>query len=105
MAAGIDNRRKEFAILESIGMTAKQIRKMLTLEGAGYAVISLFGALVTGIPISHLVFNNLNVYNMKYVLPWKEITLFYIVIFLFCIVIPKVEYCHIPENSVIDRIN
>lgn len=99
LAAGIESRRKEFTILESIGMTTKQIKKMLTLEGAGYAVISLFGALVAGILVSRLVFHNLNVYGMEYVLPWQAMLVFYLVIFFVCIMIPKVEYCRMPEEK------
>ena len=44
MAAGVENRQKEFAILESIGMTKKQTRKTLICEGAGYAIISSVSA-------------------------------------------------------------
>ena len=35
MAASVQNRSQELATLESIGMTTKQIRKMLRLEGCG----------------------------------------------------------------------
>ncbi len=45
MAAGVENRAREFAALESIGMTTKQIKKMLQTEGIGYAVISIFRSL------------------------------------------------------------
>lgn len=45
MAAGVENRAREFATLESIGMTTKQIKKMLQTEGIGYAVISIFRSL------------------------------------------------------------
>lgn len=92
IAAGIHGRKREFAILESIGMTQRQIRGMLTLEGTGYAVISLLGALVAGIPLSDLVFDNLNIYGMEYFLPWQEAAISYVGILLLCMVLPGVVY-------------
>lgn len=41
MLTSIFTRRRELAILQSAGMTAGQIRKMLCLEGCGYAAVSL----------------------------------------------------------------
>lgn len=43
IAAGIDARKNEFVLLEAIGMTGRQIKVMLTLEGSGYAILSLLG--------------------------------------------------------------
>lgn len=34
---GLTMRRKEFAVLESIGLTRRQLKKMLLLEGVFYA--------------------------------------------------------------------
>ena len=38
MSESIQNRSKEFAILESIGMTRKQIKKMIVFESLGYSI-------------------------------------------------------------------
>ena len=81
-----------YVLLESIGMTGKQIKGMLTLEGAGYAVLSLLGALAASIPLSFFVFHNLNIYGMEYYLPWQEMALSYIGILLLCMVLPGVVY-------------
>ena len=40
MLTGVVARKNEFAIMESIGTTKKQIVKILTLEGGIYALIS-----------------------------------------------------------------
>ena len=40
MLTGVVARKNEFAIMESIGTTKKQIMKILTLEGGIYALIS-----------------------------------------------------------------
>lgn len=43
---GITTRRREFAMLQSIGMTAKQLRRMLMIEGLLYTMGALLLALV-----------------------------------------------------------
>jgi putative ABC transport system permease protein len=40
IVTGIISRQKEFAVMQSIGMTKRQLRKMLVLEGLWYAVIA-----------------------------------------------------------------
>lgn len=42
ISTGIINRRREFSSLRSIGMSKKQITKMLTIESLSYALISCF---------------------------------------------------------------
>lgn len=48
MSVSIMIRKRELAILNSIGMEEKKMRKMLVLEGLGYAAISLLLALIVG---------------------------------------------------------
>lgn len=43
---GIAARRREFAMLQSIGMTSKQLRRMLIIEGLLYTMGALLLALV-----------------------------------------------------------
>ena len=52
---GIINRQREFATLESIGMTKKQINKLTVLEGLFYA----FLICVMGLPLSLIVANTI----------------------------------------------
>lgn len=70
MAASVQNRSKEFATLESIGMTTKQIKKMLRMEGVGYTIISIAISLIVGIPVSYVVFNGMNLYRISFSIPW-----------------------------------
>ena len=41
MSESIQNRSKEFAVLESVGMTRKQMKKMIVLESLGYSILSI----------------------------------------------------------------
>lgn len=69
MSAGIQNRAKEFAVLESIGMTGQQIRRMITLESLGYAGLAILLSLLIGLPVSGFVFHSLNRYGIPLSLP------------------------------------
>ena len=71
MVAMVLRRSKEFAALESIGMTRRQMKRMLNLEGAGYGLISIIGALPLGIPFSYLVFENTKQYYISFAIPLK----------------------------------
>lgn len=57
ISTGIVSRRKEFAMLQSVGITPKGFNKMLTLETAFYG----FKALAFSLPISALISYGMNV--------------------------------------------
>lgn len=59
MLTGILTRRREFAVMQSIGMTRKQLTCLLCLEGACYAVGTALLSLVLGILGSFCIIRNL----------------------------------------------
>lgn len=104
MAAGIQNRTQELAALESIGMTSKQIRKVLMLEGAGYALISIGAALAAGVPLSYTVFQSMNRYGITYSLPVAAVTVLFGVILAACVFVPVCIYQRTQKASIIERL-
>ena len=52
---GIITRRREFAVLQSVGMTGRQLKTLLMLEGVGYTVLAIVGALVVSLIAGPLV--------------------------------------------------
>ena len=56
MFTNIEARRHELSVMESIGMTRKQCRRMLQMEGFWYAIISLTLCLTVGNIMLFLVF-------------------------------------------------
>ena len=104
MAAGIQARQDELATLESIGMTVKQTKNMLRLEGAGYALISIAGALILGIPLSFAAFQAMNVYFISYSVPWAANLILFAVVLLVCITAPVGLYRKTQNRSVIERL-
>ncbi|WP_339830325.1 ABC transporter permease [Paenibacillus sp. FSL R7-0272] len=67
-------RTKEFAVLKAIGMTQKEIRKMVLLEGVFYGVFAaVYGSLLgTGLSygVSYLMRNAVQI---EWVMPWSSI--------------------------------
>ena len=48
---GIITRQREFAMMEAIGMTKRQLTKMVIAEGLYYAILTVVFSLVAGVPI------------------------------------------------------
>lgn len=86
MSASIQNRSKEFAILESIGMTRKQIKKMIGLESLCYAILSIIIAIIIGLPTSYVVFENFNIYRIPFSFPIINNLVLFLIIIVICIV-------------------
>ena len=104
MAASVQNRSQELATLESIGMTTKQIRKMLRLEGLWYAAVSSVVSLAVGLPMSYIVFRGMNAYRISFSVPWVMDLVLLAIIFLICVTAPVVVYSRTQRGSVIERL-
>lgn len=80
ISAGITLRTKEFAMLKSIGMSNKQITKMLILESIFYALDSLiYGILISIVLLFIMYMYAIDRKYYAFYIPWKDI--------LFCITI------------------
>lgn len=102
MAAGIEERRVELAILRSIGMTPRQVIKMLILEGTEYGLISVLFAGSIGIPLSYAIFKVMDKYGMDFNIPLCSNIVVSLCILILCVLIPNVLYRFIPSKSVIE---
>lgn len=105
MAANVQNRAREFAILESIGMTSGQIRKMLRAEGAGYAAVSIALSLAAGVPASCAVFDAMNVYGISYSIPWGRNLVLFAAVTALCMLVPVRIYQKTQKGSIIERLS
>lgn len=104
MAASIQNRSREFAALESIGMTTKQIKKMLRAEGIGYAAVSLLLSLVIGLPVSYIVFDAAAVYSVSFSIPWMRNFALFGIVTVICAAAPVVLYQKTQDRSIVERL-
>lgn len=99
-------RRKEFAMMEAIGMTKKQLLRMLILEGLYYAGITILAVLVFGSLFSFTVVRVLSggIWFMKYrFVIWPMLAACPFLI-LFGIVVPYLAYAPQRKNSLVEEI-
>ncbi|MDE7311644.1 MAG: ABC transporter permease [Eubacterium sp.] len=101
-AAGIQNRAKEFATLESIGMTGKQAHMVLCIEGIGYGLFSAAASLAIGLPFSSFVFRGLSS-GVSYAVPWKSSLALYAAAAILSMAAPVIIYKRTQKGSVIER--
>ena len=106
MLTGVVARKNEFAIMESIGTTKKQIVKILTLEGGIYALISTLLIMTFGNAFLFLVARA--VPNMvDYAVFEYPVTLvigLIAAIFVICLSVPAIVYKAISDETVIERL-
>lgn len=103
-AAGIENRIKEFAALESIGMTALQIRKVLLIEGALYGVVSFFFVMILGIPIDFVIYHAMNRYRIPFQIPVRSTLVVFGGILIACIFVPLVIYQFLHKENIVEQL-
>ena len=107
MLTGVIARKNEFAIMESIGTTKKQIRKILTLEGGFYALISTILIMTLGNAFLLLVADavpNIADYA-KFEYPLALVIGLIIAIFVICLCVPSLVYRFISKETVIERLH
>ena len=106
MITGVNIRLKEFAIMESIGMTKKQIKKMLTFEGLYYALVTIAFILTLGIGIIYGIgelTKNIADYAV-FVFPTTSLVTLIIVIFAVCLITPAIVFKVSTKKSVTERL-
>ena len=103
---GILSRKREFAVLQAVGMTNKQLKAMLVYEGLFYALSSALSALVLSFVINPLVGDLLE--NMFWFFSAKfTIVPVIIAIPIFALLgwlVPHVMYNHAAKCSVVEQL-
>ena len=107
MLTGVVARKNEFAIMESIGTTKKQIMKILTLEGGIYALISTLLIMTFGNAFLMLVANAVphlaNYAVFEY--PVALVIALIAAIFVICLSVPAIVYKATSDETVIERLH
>ena len=106
MLTGVYTRRKELAVLESVGMTKKRIRTMLMFEGVYYAVITICLILTLGNAVLYLVATiarNIADYAVFYY-PFALIGAIAAFILAVCTIVPALVYRAASRESVTERL-
>lgn len=106
MSTGIRVRKNEFAIMESMGMTKRQMRKMLRFEGWAYAGITMalvgsLGSLIT-FALFKLFQQQADYAVFSY--PYLQLLCSIVIVFLICIITPEIQYRVSANSSVVERL-
>lgn len=103
---GIVTRQKEFAMMESIGMTKKQLTRMVIYEGLYYAGITIVTSLVMGSLFSLTVVRALSggMWFMKYHFVIRPMLLVFPVLLILGVVVPVIAGRSQRKVSLIERI-
>lgn len=107
MLTGVYIRRKELAVLESVGMTKKQIAKMLTFEGLYYALISAGLIMTLGNLALWFMAKNVS-YIADYAVfhyPFAVVAGIFSAIFAVCLIVPALVFRTLSKESVTQRLH
>jgi len=103
---GIIARRREFAMLQSIGMTDRQLCKLLMLEGLFYALCTIVISLLVGTVFSFVVIqpiaNNLWFFSYQFIV--LPLLIASPLLILTSIVIPLVAYIGTNRKTIVERL-
>ncbi len=106
MLTGVYTRRKELAVMESVGMTKKQIKSMLVLEGMYYGLITIGMILTVGNlimwAVARLTMKIIDYAVISY--PWLGIGIMSLLIMMVCMIVPNIIYRSLSRESVTERI-
>lgn len=99
-------RRREFAMLKSIGMTKKEFNRMIRLESFFYGMKSLIIGIPIGCVLSYLIYKALvsGTLIIKYQLPISAIIISAIAVFLLITTIMKYSINKINKQNIIETI-
>ena len=106
IVTAIVSRQKEFAMIQSIGMTKRQLRSMLIGEGLLYAGITLiasyiFGALAVAIGVKMIVSTN---WTSTFHFTLLPLVLCTPVLLAFAVLIPYLCFKNLEKQSIVERL-
>lgn len=105
IASSIQNRKLTFSVMESIGMSKKQINKLLIREGILYALFSVFITLMIGSVITYICFESMNYMEIPFNVPVIPLISAIILVMLICMITPLLSYKKLAGNrSIVERL-
>lgn len=99
-------RRREFAILQSIGMTRKQLKTVLRFEGGCYAALTAIVSVVLSVCCSLLIVRpfSTNVWFMSFQFVFWPLAIILPILLILAVLIPLIAYCSTDRQSLVERL-
>lgn len=105
IASGIQNRKLTFSVMESLGMSRKQIYRLLIREGVLYWTFSVLITLTAGTAITYVCFQSMNYMEISFQVPVLPFISAMILVLLICTLAPLLSYKKLAENrSIAERL-
>lgn len=104
ISTNIKLRRRELAMLRSVGMSDRDFNKMMRFECAFYGVRSLLFGLPVAIISSWLICKTMMVDSHRFVLPWASIGISIISVFLVIYITMLYAVSKIRKENIIDAL-
>ncbi|MCL1794404.1 MAG: ABC transporter permease, partial [Oscillospiraceae bacterium] len=108
ISVGLLTRKREFAALESVGMSKKQIRLMLRWEGAIYWILTIAVSITAGTGITYglfsLVANQSPNQFPQFNYPFMPVAVVLCLIVLICTITPEICYRGISKMTLVERL-
>lgn len=103
---GIISRKREFAMLQSIGMTGKQLRNMLICEGVSYVVIAGVISFFIGSILARVVLSALNSIILFFEYKFQILPFIIMIPILAAVAVltPIVSFCQLQKHSIVERL-
>ncbi len=105
ITANMELRKKEFAMLKSIGMTKKEFNRMINLETFFYSTKSLVYGIILGLIGSLLIHEAFSKKNdINFIIPYTPIVLSILFVFLLVFIIMRFSINKINKQNIIETI-
>lgn len=105
ISTGVSLRKREFAMLKSVGMTPKGFAKMMNYESVFYGVKSLLFGLPISFVVMYLIYRAFaNKFSYGFTLPWMSIL--FVIVAVFVIVGSAIVYsgARVKKENIIDAL-
>lgn len=95
----VQSRRTELSIMESIGITPRQLLGMLVREGLLYAAGAWLITLTVGMGVTYVLYESMNYRGIAFSIPILTILFAVVVSFLICAMIPLLVWWFLEKDG------
>ncbi|MDR3072674.1 MAG: FtsX-like permease family protein, partial [Clostridiales Family XIII bacterium] len=106
MVTSIFARRREFAMLQSVGMTGRQLKRTLFFEGGGYTLLTAIFTLTIGFGLTYLITGLIagQVWFFRQSLTLLPAIICLPLLLLLCATVPVICYSKLIRESLVERL-
>lgn len=97
----LQSSQMELSVMESIGMTRRQLRKVLVWEGFLFAVSTIFFAMSIGLAITYYLYQSMNYRGIPFHIPVLPVLAAVLVVILMCVTVPLIAYWKLEQGEIL----